>query len=39
MSTELLMTPISTDATFFITMSLLVGLFMGLWSVMIKNGW
>ena len=39
MLSDLLMVPVSSNGTFLFTMLLLVGLFAGLWSAMIRNGW
>ncbi len=39
MLSDLLMVPVSTNGTFLFTMLLLVALFAGMWSAMIRNGW
>ena len=38
MISELLMAPVSTNATFVYTMLLLIALIAGLWAAMIRNG-
>ncbi len=39
MLSEWLMTPVSTNGSFFLSMLLLVALIAAVWSAMIRNGW